>query len=50
MRREYTLVALILIQRDAHFADRGTWATISRHGESDSWSTPLTSWKDTYYR
>ena len=42
IRREYTLVALILIQRDAHFADRGTWAMRSRYGESDSSSTPLT--------
>ena len=31
IRREYTLVALILVQRDAHFADRGTWATRSRY-------------------
>jgi hypothetical protein len=50
IRREYTLVALILIQRDAHFADRGTWAMRSRYGKSDSWSTPLTPWKDTHYR
>jgi hypothetical protein len=50
IRREYTLVALILIQRDAHLADRGTWAMRSRYGKSDSWSTPLTPWKDTHYR
>ncbi|KAF7672633.1 hypothetical protein GT037_009134 [Alternaria burnsii] len=50
IRREYTLVALILVQRDAHFADRGTWAMRSRYGKSDSWSTPLTPWKDTHYR
>ncbi|OAG19958.1 hypothetical protein CC77DRAFT_1072016 [Alternaria alternata] len=50
IRREYTLVALILIQRDAHFADRGTWAMRSRYGGSDSSSTPLTPWKDTHYR
>jgi hypothetical protein len=50
IRREYTLVALILVQRDAHFADRGTWAMRSRYSESDSSSTPLTPWKDTHYR
>jgi NADH:ubiquinone oxidoreductase subunit 3 (subunit A) len=50
IRREYTLVALILIQMDAHFVDRGTWAMRSRYGESDSSSTSLTPWKDTYYR
>ncbi|CAI9627625.1 unnamed protein product [Alternaria burnsii] len=27
IRREYTLVALILVQTDAHFADRAIWET-----------------------
>lgn len=50
VRREYALVALVIVQRDDHFVDRGTWATRSRYGDLDFSSTPLTPWKDTHYR
>lgn len=41
IEREYTLVALILVQRDARFADNGSWETTSGYGESDPSNTLL---------
>jgi NADH:ubiquinone oxidoreductase subunit 3 (subunit A) len=39
IRSKYTLVALILVQRDDHFADRGFWETRSKYSQSDPLST-----------
>ena len=41
IKREYTLVALILVQRDARFADYGSWETTSGYGESGPSNTSL---------
>jgi hypothetical protein len=49
VRREYALVALILVQRDDHFVNCGIWETRSKYSQSDLARTPLTPWEDAHH-